>query len=276
MTKETNAGELVSMMVGRTLESFYTRTYNEPGKPVLEVKKLCREGTFKDISFTVHEGEILGFSGLVGAGRSEIMTALFGAEGYDSGEVFLNGEKITVKNPGQAIEKGISLVPEDRKKQGLVLINSCKFNTVLASLKDMMNGIFKSNKKMNAVYDEYKEKMHIKAASPEIEVGSLSGGNQQKIVLGKWLATKPRVLILDEPTRGVDVGAKQEIYTIINQLAKEGLAIIMISSELPEIINMCDRVCVVHNGEITACLDRSELSQETIMHYATGGNVNEG
>ncbi|MDD6094682.1 MAG: sugar ABC transporter ATP-binding protein [Clostridia bacterium] len=276
ITKETNAGELVSMMVGRTLESFYTRTYNEQGAPVLEVKNLCKYGVFKDISFTVHAGEILGFSGLVGAGRSEIMSAVFGADGYDSGEVYLNGEKLKIKNPAQAIAHGISLVPEDRKKQGLVLINSCRFNMVLASLKYLMNGIFKSNKKIDRVYDEYSRKMHIKAASPQIEVGSLSGGNQQKVVLGKWLATKPKVLILDEPTRGVDVGAKQEIYTIMNDLAKEGLAIIMISSELPEIINMCDRVCVVHNGDITACLEKDRLSQETIMHYATGGDVNEG
>ena len=275
LTKETNAGELVSMMVGRTLESFYTRTYNQPGAPVLEVKGLSKYGVFHNVSFTAYAGEILGFSGLVGAGRSEIMTAIFGADSYDSGEIYLNGIKFKSKSPIQSIEQGISLVPEDRKKQGLVLINTCSFNMVLSSLKYLMNGIFKSKKKISAVYNEYSQKMHIKAASPEIEVGSLSGGNQQKVVLGKWLATKPRVLILDEPTRGVDVGAKQEIYTIINDLAKEGLAIIMISSELPEIINMCDRVCVVHNGSITACLERNRLTQETIMYYATGGNGNE-
>ena len=276
ITKETNAGELVAMMVGRTLESFYTRTYNEPGEAVLEVKNLCREGVFKDVSFAVHAGEILGFSGLVGSGRSEIMTAIFGADEYDSGEIYLNGKKIKNKNPMQAIDRGISLVPEDRKKQGLVLVNSCSFNMVLSSLKYVMNGILKSKKKISKLYGEYGEKMRIKAASPEIEVGSLSGGNQQKVVLGKWLATRPRVLILDEPTRGVDVGAKQEIYTIINDLAKEGLAIIMVSSELPEIINMCDRVCVVHNGNIAACLEHGELTQEIIMHYATGGEGNEG
>ena len=275
ITKETNAGELVAMMVGRTLESFYTRTYNELGSPVLEVRNLTKYGVFKDVSFKVHAGEILGFSGLVGAGRSEIMTAVFGADSYDSGEIYLKGKKIKNKNPMQAINNGISLVPEDRKKQGLVLVNSCSFNMVLSSLKYVMNGMLESKKKIAQVYDSYSQKMRIKAASPDIEVGSLSGGNQQKIVLGKWLATKPKVLILDEPTRGVDVGAKQEIYTIMNDLAKEGLAIIMISSELPEIINMCDRVCVVHNGEISATLERGDLTQETIMHYATGGDGNE-
>lgn len=275
ITKETNAGELVAMMVGRTLESFYTRTYNELGSPVLEVRNLTKYGVFKDVSFKVHAGEILGVSGLVGAGRSEIMTAVFGADSYDSGEIYLKGKKIKNKNPMQAINNGISLVPEDRKKQGLVLVNSCSFNMVLSSLKYVMNGMLESKKKIAQVYDSYSQKMRIKAASPDIEVGSLSGGNQQKIVLGKWLATKPKVLILDEPTRGVDVGAKQEIYTIMNDLAKEGLAIIMISSELPEIINMCDRVCVVHNGGISATLERGDLTQETIMHYATGGDGNE-
>ena len=265
----------MAMMVGRTLESFYTRTYNELGSPVLEVRNLTKYGVFKDVSFKVHAGEILGVSGLVGAGRSEIMTAVFGADSYDSGEIYLKGKKIKNKNPMQAINNGISLVPEDRKKQGLVLVNSCSFNMVLSSLKYVMNGMLESKKKIAQVYDSYSQKMRIKAASPDIEVGSLSGGNQQKIVLGKWLATKPKVLILDEPTRGVDVGAKQEIYTIMNDLAKEGLAIIMISSELPEIINMCDRVCVVHNGGISATLERGDLTQETIMHYATGGDGNE-
>ena len=171
----------------------------------------------------------------------------------------------------QAIKAGIALVPEDRKKQGLVLGNSVAFNMTLASLHFYMNGIAISEKKREVVINEYTQKLRLKAASPEIEAGSLSGGNQQKVVLGKWLAAKPDVLILDEPTRGVDVNAKYEIYTTINELAKQGIAIIMVSSELPEIINMCDNVCVVRTGRLVAKLSKDELTQEEIMKYAAGG-----
>ena len=171
----------------------------------------------------------------------------------------------------QAIKAGIALVPEDRKKQGLVLGNSVAFNLTLSSLRFYMNGIAISERKRGEVIDHYSQRLRIKAASPEIEAGSLSGGNQQKVILGKWLATKPDVLILDEPTRGVDVNAKFEIYTVINELAKEGIAIIMVSSELPEIINMCDNVCVVRAGRLVKKLSKDELSQEEIMKYAAGG-----
>lgn len=272
-TAETNPGELVAMMVGRDLESFYTRDFQDLSKQeiALEVKNLTSEGTFENVSFQVHKGEILGFAGLVGAGRSEIMESIFGVRPYQSGDVYLNGRKITFKNPAQAIKAGIAMVPEDRKKQGLVLGNSVSFNLTLASLRYYMNGIAISEKKKKTVIDTYFEKLRIKAASPKIEVGSLSGGNQQKVVLGKWLATKPDVLILDEPTRGVDVNAKFEIYTTINALAKEGIAIIMVSSELPEIINMCDNVCVVREGRLVGKLPKEGLSQEEIMKYAAGG-----
>lgn len=272
-TSETNPGELVAMMVGRDLESFYTRDFQDLSKQeiALEVKNLTSEGTFENVSFQVHKGEILGFAGLVGAGRSEIMESIFGVRPYQSGDVYLNGRKITFKNPAQAIKAGIAMVPEDRKKQGLVLGNSVSFNLTLASLRYYMNGIAISEKKKKTVIDTYFEKLRIKAASPKIEVGSLSGGNQQKVVLGKWLATKPDVLILDEPTRGVDVNAKFEIYTTINALAKEGIAIIMVSSELPEIINMCDNVCVVREGRLVGKLPKEGLSQEEIMKYAAGG-----
>ena len=233
-TSETNPNELVAMMVGRDLESFYARY-------------------------------------LVGAGRSEIMEAVFGATQPTSGEVILGGKLVHFKNPMQAIKSGVALVPEDRKKQGLVLGNSVAFNLTLSSLRFYMNGIAISEKKRGEVIDHYSKRLRIKAASPEIEAGSLSGGNQQKVVLGKWLATKPDVLILDEPTRGVDVNAKFEIYTVINELAKEGIAIIMVSSELPEIINMCDNVCVVRAGKLVKKLSKDELSQEEIMKYAAGG-----
>lgn len=272
-TSETNPNELVAMMVGRDLESFYARDYcdMEKAEVALSVKNLSNDKNFQDVSFEVHRGEILGFAGLVGAGRSEIMETIFGARPATSGQVFLNGKEVHFKNPMQAIKSGIALVPEDHKKQGLVLGNSVAFNMTLASLHFYMNGIAISEKKREAVIDEYTRKLRLKAASPEIEAGSLSGGNQQKVVLGKWLATKPDVLILDEPTRGVDVNAKYEIYTTINELAKQGIAIIMVSSELPEIINMCDNVCVVRAGRLVGKLTKDELTQEEIMKYAAGG-----
>ena len=272
-TVETNANELVAMMVGRDLDNFYVRDYCdvEHAPIALEVKNLSHQGTFEDISFSVHKGEILGFAGLVGAGRSEIMEAVFGARPYDAGQIFLNGDEVHFKNPMQAIKSGIALVPEDRKKQGLVLGNSVAFNLTLSSLRFCMNGIAISEKKRDSIIEHYSKRLRIKAASPEIEAGSLSGGNQQKVVLGKWLATKPDVLILDEPTRGVDVNAKYEIYTVINELAKEGIAIIMVSSELPEIINMCDNVCVIRAGKLVGKLGKDQMNQEEIMKYAAGG-----
>ena len=272
-TSETNPNELVAMMVGRDLESFYNRDYQdlEHSEVALEVENLTCDGVFQDVSFKVRKGEILGFAGLVGAGRSEIMESVFGVRPHHSGKILLNGKEVSFKNPMKAINAGIAMVPEDRKKQGLVLCNSVAFNLTLASLKFYMNGIAISDKKRFSVIDHFFDKLRIKAASPNIEVSSLSGGNQQKVVLGKWLATKPDVLILDEPTRGVDVNAKFEIYTAINELAKEGIAIIMISSELPEIINMCDNVCVVRAGKLVGKLTKEEATQEEIMKYAAGG-----
>ncbi|MDD2980550.1 MAG: sugar ABC transporter ATP-binding protein [Hespellia sp.] len=270
-TAKTNADELVSMMVGRSLTNYYTRTYNKMDKEVLRVENLTRKGVFENVNFSVHAGEILGFSGLVGAGRSEIMQAIFGNDPFDSGTVYLNNEKLNVKNSMDAIKKGLAMVPEDRKKQGLTLINSVGFNIMLSSLDSVKSGIAISEKKKNQVIEKYISELNVKAASKDIAVSSLSGGNQQKVVIAKWLATNPQVLILDEPTRGVDVGAKAEIYSIINKLAGKGLAIILVSSELPEIINMCDNVCVVRAGKIVGKLERNELGQEEIMKYATGG-----
>lgn len=271
-TKATTPDELVAMMVGRELDSFYPRTYARGDEVVLKVEGLSKRNLFEGISFDVHKGEILGFSGLMGAGRSELMQAIFGAYPYDQGSVYLNGEKLAIKNCGEAIEKGIAMVPEDRKGQGLVLMNSVGFNMTLSELKHLMsNKLLVSERKRSEIIDKYIKDLNIKTASPDAEVSSLSGGNQQKVVLAKWLATRPKLLILDEPTRGVDVGAKAEIYSIINELAMEGLAIILVSSELPEIINMCDSVCVMRNGKIAAQLGQSELTQENIMRYATGG-----
>ncbi|MDF9844950.1 MULTISPECIES: sugar ABC transporter ATP-binding protein [unclassified Paenibacillus] len=272
ITKNSSPDELVAMMVGRELKNFYTRTYSRQDEVVLKVDHLSKQNVFEDISFSVHKGEILGFSGLMGAGRSELMLAIFGAYGYDNGSVSLNGEELKIKSCSDAIEKGIALVPEDRKDQGLVLMNSVGFNMTLSELKHLMkNKLIVSEEKRSALISTYIKSLNIKTASPDAEVSSLSGGNQQKVVLAKWLATNPKLLILDEPTRGVDVGAKSEIYSIINELAKQGLAIILVSSELPEIINMCDSVCVMREGKLTAQLAQSELSQENIMRFATGG-----
>lgn len=271
-TSETNAEDLVAMMVGRELESFYSRTYSVQDEEVLRVEGLSRDTVFEDISFRVRKGEILGFSGLVGAGRSELMQTIFGAYRHNRGRIYLHGKEVSFKNCRQAIEKGIAMVPEDRKGQGLVLDNSVGFNITLTNLDQLMGSRFLvSEKKRSRQIGKYVSDLNIKTASPDIEVSSLSGGNQQKVVIAKWLATEPQLLILDEPTRGVDVGAKSEIYSIINRLANAGLAIIMVSSDLPEIINMCDSVCVMRSGRIAAQLNREELSQENIMRYATGG-----
>ncbi len=273
-TKKTNAKELVSMMVGRTLESFYTRTYNDltTAPLVLEVNNLSSKGVFEDISFSVRKGEVLGFAGLVGAGRSEIMMSLFGCEPRRTGgTVLLNGKKVSFSNSLEAIHNGIGFVPEDRKRQGLVLGNTVGYNIALASLQYIMKGIAINKMKRQNMINSYINDLKIKTSSPEAEVLSLSGGNQQKVVLAKWLATKPDLLILDEPTRGVDVGAKFEIYTIINTLAAEGIAILFISSELPEIINMCDSVCVIRSGKLVKKIPREQLSQEYIMQFAAGG-----
>lgn len=273
ITKETNVDELVAMMVGRSLQKYYTRTFSMKEEEVLKVEHLTKNGIFEDVSFTVHKGEILGFSGLIGSGRSEIMTAIFGGYAYNKGTVYLNSKKVYFKNSRQAIDNGVAMVPEDRKMQGLIMSNTVGFNITLASLKFVMTSLLVNENKRQVIINKYISDLNVKTASQGSSVSSLSGGNQQKVVLAKWLATKPKLLILDEPTRGVDVGAKSEIYAIMNKLANEGMAIILVSSELPEIINMCDNVCVVRNGKIVSKLPKEELTQENIMKYATGGVV---
>lgn len=270
-TSQTSSEEVVRKMVGRSIEQFYVRSYNELSKVALRVENLTKRGVFADVNFEVRYGEVLGFAGLVGAGRSEIMHAVFGADKYDSGEILIDGSAVHISCPQQAISLGMSMVPESRKEQGLVLINDVGFNIALANVDRLKGRMFLSCKKRHALACQYIERMHIKTRSDAQAVFELSGGNQQKVLLGKWLANQPKILILDEPTRGVDVGAKTEIYSIINELAAYGMAIILVSSELSEIINMCDNVCVVHEGRITGRLSREEFSQDKIMHYATGG-----
>lgn len=273
-TRRTDAvtrDELVTMMVGRSLSNYYVRSFQAPGEEVFRVEGLGKTGQFEDISFSVRRGEILGFSGLVGSGRSEIMLSVFGDAGAERGRMFFRNRPVAFKNCQEAIGQNIAMVPENRKKQGLTLSNSVGFNISLANIRSYVRGGFIDKRAQARDIAKFIADLGIKTPSKDTAVSALSGGNQQKVVLAKWLATQPDLLILDEPTRGVDVGAKAEIYAIINRLAEEGKAIILISSELPEIINMCDRVCVVREGRIAAQLDRAELSQELIMQYATGG-----
>ncbi len=268
--EQTNTDELVFLMVGRKLENYYTRTYNKPGETVLEVSGLSQKSTgLEDINFSLRKGEILGFSGLVGAGRSELMRCIVGIEKYESGEIRLFGEPAGPMDTAQAQKKGLVMVPEDRKQQGLILLNSVGFNLTINVLESFIGLGFVNKCAENENIERHIRALNIKTPSARQKVGNLSGGNQQKVLMGKWLATNPKILILDEPTRGVDVGAKAEIYMIIDRLAKEGISVIMVSSELNEIINMCDRVLVMSDGRITGELDRSEFTQELIMSFAT-------
>ena len=268
VVKETNKDELIAMMVGRTLTNYYVRDYQEPGEEVLAVKHLTDGDRVKDVSFEVRKGEIVGFAGLVGAGRSETMQALFGLGRETKGEVFINGNKVEIKSPNDAIKHGIALVPESRKEQGLYLVQDVRYNTTIEVLKEFIGKLMVNEKKEAAITQKYIDLMATKTPSQHQVIGNLSGGNQQKVLIGRWLSTNPQILILDEPTRGIDVGAKSEIYSIMNDLLKTGVSIIMISSELPEIINMSDRVYVMADGRVTGCIEHEDVSQETIMKLA--------
>lgn len=271
-TKETTENELISMMVGREFNNMYGNKRVIGGGVIMEVKHLTTDKVF-DISFTLRKGEILGFSGLVGAGRTELALALFGIDSIQSGEIWLEGKKLTISKPGDAMNAGIALVPEERKEQGLFLSHSIATNLTFQVLSDFIHQLRVDKKKESNIVDEFKQKLSIKMASVEQTAGELSGGNQQKIVISKWLAAKPKVLILDEPTRGIDVGAKAEIYKLMHSLASEGVSIIMISSELPEIINNSSRVAIMREGHLAGILDQqeTEATQETIMSFAVGG-----
>lgn len=269
-TKEvatTSNDELVALMVGRKLDNYYTRTFNECKETVLEVKNLTNEFV-ENVSFTLKKGEILGFAGLVGAGRSETMRAIFGLDKVISGSVKLEGQELVGKRAEDILNAGIGLVPEDRKNEGIFPGMAISFNMTLKVLKEFIRGVHVNSAKEREIVDQYFKGLSVKAPGPETAIGSLSGGNQQKVVIGSWLASKPKVLILDEPTRGIDVGSKSEIYTIMNDLAKRGVSIIMVSSELPEILNMSDRVIVMRSGRISGELSKEEATQERIMQYA--------
>ena len=275
-TKDTNRNALVKMMVGRELSEDYPSRQRAIGEEVLRVEHLSTVETgIKDVSFTLHKGEILGFAGLVGAGRTEVMRALFGADEKSSGEVYIKGKKVDIRRPIDAIHHGISLIPEDRKGQGVSLTLTIRENISMVRLESLSNAVRVSRRKEKALVNEYINALSIKTPSMEQLAKNLSGGNQQKVVVAKWLAAQSDVIILDEPTRGIDVGAKYEIYLLMNQLIKEGKSLIMISSEMPELIGMSDRILVMHQGELQGELEEDEITQESILKLASGIELDE-
>jgi ABC-type sugar transport system ATPase subunit len=276
-TESASHQKLINMMVGRELERGYPSNTAEKGEVVLELKNMCSEGLFKDVNLTVRSGEILGLAGLVGAGRSEVMQALVGYDAFDSGEIYLEGKKIEIHHPSEAIRNHIIIASEDRKELGLVFGRSIRENIALQNLEQISTaGCFLNKPLEKKVCNRFAKEMTIKMNSIEEDIGSLSGGNQQKAVLAKSLMSKPKVLIMDEPTRGIDVGAKSTIYNIMVELAKQGIAIIMISSELPELIGMADRILVMSSGKVMGELtDKKDFSQHKILSMAFGGVLNE-
>jgi ribose transport system ATP-binding protein len=268
ITQESSVNEIIQMMVGRDLEREHIhRTVSD--ETMLEVTDLC-SSSFQDISFKVNKGEILGFSGLVGSGRSEVARAIFGADKFKSGTVKLDSKSVRFDSPQKAIRAGIAMVAEDRKVQSLFLKQPIQFNMSLAHLPRLFRKQVVKTAEVDDLVQKYKEKLNIKMDDSDDPINSLSGGNQQKTILGRWLATSPKVLILDEPTHGVDIMAKSEIYRLIHELANEGMSIILISSEMPEIIAMSDRVIVMHEGKITGNLSEDEINEEKIMTCAAG------
>ena len=273
-TVDTNAvtkDEIINMMIGRVVYED-PKTHSEVpegAEVVLEVKNLCSGKTIRDVSFTLRRGEILGFSGLMGAGRTEVARAIFGADPYDSGEIYVKGEKVNIKTPADAVKHSIGYLSEDRKRYGLMLFKSVAENTAIASMDRYISGGLINDGKLKEEAVEYNEKLRTKTPSIDQLLKNLSGGNQQKVIIARWLIQDCDILIFDEPTRGIDVGAKSEIYTLMNELAKQGKAIIMISSELVEILRMSDRVLVMCEGRKTGELDISEATQENIMQLAT-------
>lgn len=269
VTKDFTKDELIYQMVGRELKETFPPRNVTYGDVILEVKNMCSPDV-DNISFKLHKGEVLGLAGLVGAGRTELARLIFGADPKDSGEVYIDGQKAEIKSPKQAVKYGIGLVAEDRKAQGVLLKMSIRWNITIPILKELSNGLVINKKKENECVEKYKQSLNIKAPSAEQTVGNLSGGNQQKVALGKWLASDTKILIFDEPTRGIDVGAKQEIYQLINTLAKQGVGIIIISSEMEEILGMSDRLIVLAEGRQTGALEKDEFSQTTVLKYASG------
>lgn len=272
--KDIDMNDIVKMMIGREIGERFPARDVKLGKEVLKVEKLTSPGVFHDISFSVRAGEVLGVSGLMGAGRTEIMQAIFGNFPLESGKIYIDGKETVIKNPEAAMKAGIGFITEDRKTEGLMLEKSIEENISLANLGKVSgkNHVLSSSAE-DALVKKGIEEFHIRCFGPSHECGNLSGGNQQKVVLAKWIYTEPKILILDEPTRGVDIGAKKEIYSVINEMATKGVAIIMVSSELPEVLGMSDRIMVVREGEVRGIIGKEEANQQNVMTLATGGTI---
>ena len=270
-TKQTDDEHLMLMMVGRKPSDLFSPRHAEIGAVRLRAEGLQRGNKVKNVSFEVRAGEVLGFAGLVGAGRTEALRLVFGADKMDAGEIFLDGKKVSISSPADALRLGIGLLPEDRKREGVLLKMPIRVTATLSSLKNYTNGIGRIafGKEKQAV-EETCAALKLKCRSIEQNTSELSGGNQQKVALSKLLLAGSSVLILDEPTRGIDVGAKVEIYQLINQLAEEGKSIILISSEMMELMGLCDRIVVVHDGSVSATLERDEISEENLIKYSMG------
>ena len=269
-TSEVNADRIVNLMVGRELSERVCSSDRVKGKTILEVKNISHKGVLKDISFSLKEGEILGIAGLQGAGRTELMRTIFGLDPRDSGEIILDGTRISIKSPVDAIKRRIGLISENRRDEGIVPLMSVKDNLISVSLKELSQFTFFSRSAIKKTVSKFIDKLKIKVTSPDQKIDGLSGGNQQKVIIARWLAKNPRVLICDEPTRGIDVGAKAEVHNILVELANQRVAVIVISSDLPEILCIADRILVMHEGQINGELEHNEANEEIIMKMATG------
>lgn len=274
--EELDIETVIALMVGRKLTTTFPKEQIQIGEDMLQVEDLNCTNVFHNINFHVRKGEILGFAGLMGAGRTEVMRSLFGLDAKTSGVVKINGQEVTIKNVRQSIDHGMVMLSEDRRRYGIIPMRSVKENTTLSYLKSVFYGYRNHNKVEKKLVSDILNKMRIKTPTIDTPIASLSGGNQQKVVLAKWMIRNPDILILDEPTRGIDVGAKLEIYKLITDLAKDGKVVIIVSSELPEVIGMCDRIYVMAKGTITGEIKREDFSQELIMRYATGTLTSDG
>lgn len=267
---EADRQSLIRWMVGRQLANEYPRLELRRGKEILRLENL-HAGMLQDINLALYQGEILGLAGLVGAGRSELARIIFGAEAKDGGKIFLEGKEINPRSPRTAIDLGIGLLTEDRNRYGLIMQMAVRENISLSNLRNLLKGPFINRRKEHQIAQKFTDQLRIKTPSLEQDVGNLSGGNRQKVVLARWLYTRSKVLIFDEPTAGIDVGVKFEIYHLINQLAKDGIGVLVISSDLPELLGICDRIAVMCEGRLTGILSRTEATQEKVMALATGG-----
>ena len=274
---DTNNDDLIAGMVGRTLENQFPKEFGTKGECFLKAEHLEEGGVLYDVSFEAYGGQILGFAGLVGAGRTETMRAIFGADPIDGGKIYVHGKEVKIKTPSDAIKAGIAFLTEDRKGQGLVLAQTIRTNLILANMKGFSKGLFLDEKKILESGEKNIASLRIKTPSIDEIVGQLSGGNQQKVVIGKWVNTDADIFIFDEPTRGIDVGAKVEVYNVMNELVKQGKCVIMISSEMPEILGMSDRVIVMRGGKVMADVDRDSkhFNQEDLMKAAWGGTLDD-